>query len=165
MKGTPLLRFAPGATARLCGYRRYVISRSAERGFTLVAGIFLITILFLLSAYMVSFRVYQEAGVSLDTRGTRAYAAARSGSEWGAYNSLRNNACGGSTSLALGGSLAGYTATVTCSSSPTYDEAGTSVTIDAIVANACNQPVSGNCPNLAPGAAYVERQLTITVAR
>lgn len=131
----------------------------------MVSGIFLITILFLLSAYMINFRVYQEAAVSLDTRATGAYAAARSGIEWGAYNSLRNNACGGSTSLALGGTLAGYTATVTCTPSPAFNEAGASVTIDTIVANACNQPAGGNCPNLAPGAAYVERELSMTVAR
>ena len=156
-------RYASTAKAGSGGGRRFV-SRSAERGFTLVAGIFLITILFLLSAYMVSFRLYQETGLTLDMRGTRAYAAARSGGEWGAYNSLRNNTCAASTSLALSGTLSGYTATVTCTRS-SFDEAGTAVNIDTIVANACNQPVAGNCPNATPGADYVERQITFTVGQ
>ena len=139
-------------------------ARSAQRGFTLVASIFLITILFLLSAYMIGFRVYQEAGVTLDMLGTRAHAAARAGAEWGLYNSLRNNACAGSTALALGGTLTGYTATVTCARSP-FNEAGATVNVDTIVANACNQPAAGDCPNNAPGANYVERQITVTVGQ
>ena len=135
-----------------------------QAGFALVTGVFLITMLFLLSAYMIGFRVQQEAGISLDTLGTRAYAAARSGVEWGAYNSLRNNTCAASTALAFGGTLSGYTATVTCTRSP-FDEAGVTVNMDTIVANACNQPTSGACPNNAPSTNYVERQLTIMVSQ
>ncbi len=137
---------------------------SSQRGFALVTSVFLITMLFLLSAYMVGFRVQQDAGVSLDTLGTRAYAAARSGVEWGAYNSLRNNTCAASSALAFSGTLSGYTATVTCTRSQ-FDEAGVTVSTDTIVANACNQPAGGNCPNNAPGANYVERQVTIMVSR
>ena len=137
--------------------------RSKERGFALVSGIFLITILFLLSAYLIGFRVHQDSSLTLDALGTRAYAAARSGAEWGAYNSLRNGTCAASTALAFGGTLAGYTATVACSRSA-YDEGGAVVNVDTIVVNACNQPSGGNCPNAAPGAHYAERQITITVA-
>ena len=133
-----------------------------QRGFALVSGIFLITILFLLSAYLIGFRVHQDSSLSLDALGTRAYAAARSGAEWGAYNSLRNGTCAASTAVAFGGTLAAYTATVTCSRSA-YDEGGAVVNVDTIVANACNRPAGGNCPNAAPGAHYVERQITITV--
>lgn len=139
-------------------------ARSAERGFALASAVFLITILFLLSAYLVAFRVYQDSAISLDALGARAYAAARSGAEWGAYNSLRNNTCTPTTALALGGTLAGYTATVTCVRNA-YNEGGTTINIDTIVANACNQPAGGNCPNAAPGAYYVERQVTFTVGQ
>ncbi len=130
-----------------------------QAGFTLVAAVFLITILFLLSAYLISFRVYQDASVSLDALGTRAYAAARSGIEWGAYNSLRNDNCAASTALALGGTLSGYTVTVTCTTS-SYDEAGAAVDINTIVAIACN---SATCPQATPGPNYVERQITVMV--
>ena len=139
--------------------------RRAQRGFTLVTGIFLITILFLLSAFMIGFRVYQESSVSLDTLGTRAFAAARSGVEWGAYQALRPGPCvTGTTSLALAGTLSGYTATVTLVPS-TYNEAGTPVTICNITSTACNQPSGGSCPNASPGANYAERQITITVGK
>ena len=134
---------------------------SSQRGFTLVAAVFLITILFLLSAYLINVRVQQEAGVTLDMLGTRAYAAARSGAEWGIYNSLRNNTCAASTALALGGTLSGYTVTVTCARNP-YNEAGTTVNMDTIVALACNNAV---CPPATPGANYVERQITVTVGQ
>ena len=132
-----------------------------QAGFTLVTGVFLITILFLLSAFMIGFRVFQESSISLDTLGTRAYAAARSGVEWGAYNSLRNNACAALASPALGGTLSGFTVTVTCTRS-TFDEGGVTQNMDTIVALACNQPP---CPAAAPGANYAERQITIIVGQ
>lgn len=144
------------------GRLRLPLKRQA--GFTLVTAVFLITILFLLSAFMIGFRVYQDSSFSLDALGTRALAAARAGVEWGTYSSLRNNSCAASTSLALTGTLASYTATVTCARSA-YNEAGATVNIDTIVANACNQPSGGNCPNAAPGANYAERQLTVTVGQ
>jgi MSHA biogenesis protein MshP len=133
-----------------------------QSGFALMSAIFLITVLFLLSAYMVSIRVSQEASVSLDTLATRAYAAARSGIEWGIYNSLRNGACAASTTIALGGTLSGYTVTVTCATSGPYNEGGTLVSIDTIVATACNNAV---CPQPAPAPNYVERQITTLVGR
>ena len=136
----------------------------AQSGFTLVAALFLVATLSLLSAYLVGLRAYQDTGVSLDALGTRAYGASRAGAEWGAYNSLRNGACAPSTALALGGTLAGFTATVACSRS-LYDEGGTAVAVDTIIATGCNQPAAGNCPNPAPGAYYVEREITVTVAR
>ena len=138
------------------------LSARRQRGFALVSGIFLITILFLLSAYLIGFRVHQDSSLMLDALGTRAYAAARSATEWGAYNSLRNGTCAASTALTFGATLAGYAATVTCSRS-TYDEGGATVTVDTIVAIACNQPSAGNCPNASPAANYAERQMTITV--
>jgi len=138
-----------------------------QRGFALVTGIFLITILMLLSAFMISFRVYQESGVTLDTLATRAFAAARAGVEWGMYQSLRPGPCavgGTSASLALGGTLSGFTATVTVTGSA-YDVAGATVSMCSIASNACNQPAGGNCPNAAPGPNYAERQVTATVGQ
>jgi MSHA biogenesis protein MshP len=144
-------------------HQRRAARSSKQRGFTMVTAIFLITILFLLSAFMVGIRVYQEASVSLDTLATRAYAAARGGVEWGAYNSLRNNTCAASTSLTFINTLSAFTATVTCSRA-SYDEAGTTINMDTIVATACNQPAAGNCPATA-AANYVERQITVMVAQ
>ena len=132
-----------------------------QHGFTLVTAVFLIAILGLLSAYMVSLRTRQDAAVTLDTLGTRAYAAARSGIEWGAYNSLRNNLCAASTSVAFGGTLGGYTVTVTCSRTA-FNEGGVAVNVDAITSTACNSAV---CPQAAPAPNYVERQISVMVSR
>ena len=133
-----------------------------QRGFTLVTAVFLIGILAAISVYMIGLRVIQDSSASLDTLGTRAYAAARSGVEWGAYRALRPGPCvAGVNSFALGGTLAGFTATVT--TAPTvYNEGGTNVTICSIVSNACNVPTGGGaCPNAAGGTNYAERQITI----
>ena len=135
--------------------------RGYQQGFTLVSAVFLIAILAALSAYMVSLRVQQDAGLALDTLGTRAYAAARAGVEWAAYNSMRNNVCAASTTLALGGTLSGYTVNVACTRS-TYNEAGNGVNIDTIVSTACN---NATCPQAAPGPNYVERQITVMVGQ
>jgi MSHA biogenesis protein MshP len=134
----------------------------AQRGFTLVSAVFLIVVLASLSAYLVNLRLYQEASGTLDTLGTRAYAAARSGVEWAAYNSLRTGTCTSSPSLVLGGTLSGFTVTVTCNTVGPYDEAGVSVNVDTIVATACN---SATCPPATPGTNYVERQITVMVSR
>jgi MSHA biogenesis protein MshP len=134
----------------------------AQRGFTLVSAVFLIVVLASLSAYLVNLRLYQEASGTLDTLGTRAYAAARSGVEWAAYNSLRNSTCAASTSLALAGTLSGFTVTVTCNTAGPYDEAGAAVNVDTIVATACN---SATCPPATPSPNYVERQITVMVSK
>lgn len=136
--------------------------RLRQGGFTLVTGIFLFVVLAALAAFIIGIRLYQDSSISLDTLGSRALAAARTGGEWGAYNSVRNNTCTPTTPIALGGTLSAYMATVTCTRS-THNEAGTTVNIDTIVATACNQPVAGNCPNPAPGAGYAERQISIVV--
>ena len=146
--------------------QRTMRGRFSQRGFALVSGVFLITMLFLLSAYMISFRVYQDASVSLDTLGTRAYSAARAGVEWGAYQALIAGPCAvgaATSSITLAGTLSGYTATVAITGSQ-FNEAGTTVTMCSITSNACNQPAGGACPNAAPGANYVERQITTMVS-
>lgn len=138
------------------------LHRREQRGFALVTAVFLIGILAAISVFMIGLRLYQDSSVSLDTLGTRAYAAAKAGVEWGAYQALRPGPCAaGVNSFALGGTLAGFTATVT-STPTTYNEGGVTVTVCTIVANACNSPGAGGaCPNAAGGQNYAERQITI----
>jgi len=132
-------------------------------GFAIVTAIFIIVALAALAAAIVSLVRTQQTSSTLDTEGARAYQAARSGVEWGAFKSLRNDTCA-NASFTLGATLAAYTATVTCTRT-LHDEAGTAVNIDTITATACNQPAAGICPNPAPGANYAERQITIMVGR
>jgi MSHA biogenesis protein MshP len=134
----------------------------SQRGFTLVSGIFLVVILAALGAFIINVSRMASSTQSLDLQGVRGYQAARAGTEWGAYNSLRNGSCAASTSLTFTGtSMEGFTTTVTCATT-VDDELGTPINIDTIVALACNQPP---CPAAAPSESYIERQLTIMVNR
>lgn len=145
--------------------QRIKASVSAQRGFTLVTGVFLIGILAALSIYMIALRVIQDSSAIVDTLGTRAYAAARSGAEWGAYQALRPGPCVAAVnSFAMAGTLAGFTVTVTTTPT-TYNEGGTTVTICNIQSNACNIPAAGACPNAAGGTNYAERQMTIVTGQ
>lgn len=142
--------------------RRQLSARPDQSGFAIVTAIFIIVALAALAAAIVSLVRTEQTGSILDTEGTRAYQAARSGVEWGAYNSMRNNTCTPTTPVAFGSTLGAYIATVTCTRTA-HNEGGTAVNIDTIVATACNQPAAGNCPNPAPGAGYAERQISIMV--
>jgi MSHA biogenesis protein MshP len=138
--------------------------QNRQRGFSLLAGVFLLVIFASLSVFLVSLSTMQQVGSTVDLQGTRAYQAARYGIETGAFQTLSPvaaPACPGATSTFPGTSLQDFTTTVTCSLT-TANELGTTVNIYQITATACNQPP---CPNATPSQNYVERQLTITVSR
>jgi MSHA biogenesis protein MshP len=154
----------------------------AARGFTIVTAVFLVVVLSLLGAFIVSVTGLQQSSQQLDVQGVRAYQAARAGIEWGAWQVLdpNNNQPGvggtpnlptcpaASTNLSgLGGSLSPFTVTVTCSATinaPTT-EGNRNVGAYQIIATACNQPAAGACPNPAPASGYVERQLQATLSK
>ena len=94
----------------------------AIRGFSLPTAIFLLVILALLGAFMVSLSTTQNAMSAQDVQGSRAYHAARAGMEWALYNlKLPATACPASpTTLTIDS----FTVTVTCSLT-THDEGGT----------------------------------------
>jgi len=139
---------------------------SSQRGFSIVTAIFLIVVLAALGAFAVSMFRVQQTTAAFDELGTRAYQAAQSGIEWGAWQVLRGpGTCAAATgNLALPGSLVLFTVTVNCTSTAHF-EAGNAVTIYQLTATACNQPAAGACPNPAPGADYVERQVQGAVER
>ena len=55
------------------------------RGFAIVSAIFILVVLSVLGAAMVSLSTSQHLGSAQDVQGARAYQAARSGVEWGLY--------------------------------------------------------------------------------
>src|SRR5205823_13147483 len=59
-----------------------------QRGFSLVAAIFLLVVLALLGALIASGTGMQQASGQLDLLGVRAYHSARAGMEWGASQVL-----------------------------------------------------------------------------
>lgn len=91
------------------------------RGFTLVSAIFLLVILAMLGAFMVTFSTTQHIDSANDLQGSRGYRAARMGSEWvvasicgpvaGCTSPL--TACPASPSV-MGTTPDGFTVTVTC---------------------------------------------------
>ena len=139
-----------------------------QRGFALASGIFLLVMLAVLGAYLLTLSSSQQVGAALDVQGSRALQAARAGVEWGAWRVLRPAvapACPASpSSFGLANTLAGFTVTVQCARSQD-EEAGVAVNVYRFVSTACTQPAAGACPPAIPGAGYVERQITTVVSR
>ena len=150
------------------------MQRKFESGFSLVTAIFLVVVLAALGSFILTFFGLQQSSSIQDIQGARAYQAARAGIEWAAYQSLRSNSCAASTNPALTGNLSGFTATVTCTrtvhdeiGAPANSVTGTTdkVTVSQVTSSACNQPSGGACPNAAPTANYLSRELTATFAQ
>lgn len=149
---------------------------SPQRGFLVIAGVFLIVVLAGLVAYLTTVSTTSQAASAADLNSARAYQAARSGTEWAAYLLLRGSTGAGTfltdcapgpttKTLALGSTLSGFTVTVTCSSSA-YTEGGVSVTRYSITSNACNEPTGGGaCPNAATiSPTYVDREVNLAIS-
>jgi MSHA biogenesis protein MshP len=137
--------------------------------------VFLVVVLALLGAFMLSVTGITQSSSVLDVQGARAYQAARAGVEWGAWQVLDPNNAIGTAALptcptspthlsSLAGSLSPFTVTVTCSATSTT-EGNRNVGAYLIVATACNQPAGGSCPNATPSAGYLERQMQATLSK
>ena len=163
------------------------LGRYLQRGVSIITAIFLIVVLALLGAFIVSVTGLQQSTQQLDVQGVRAYQAARAGIEWGAFqvldpnNTLNAGSCsaplpnmpncpgaGGISDLSgLAGSLAPFTVTVTCTRTVTT-EGNRNIWMYQLTANACNhQPPGTACPapGTPPPAGYVERELTATLSK
>ncbi len=76
--------------------------RLAHRGFALASAIFILVVLAALAVGITLLTTQSETGVAQDLRGSRAYHAARSGLDWGAYrvlDPLNTTATSGSAAL------------------------------------------------------------------
>ncbi|MDO8291698.1 MAG: hypothetical protein Q7T29_02330 [Gallionella sp.] len=131
-----------------------------QRGFSLVSAIFLLVVIAALGAFAVTLSTTQQQSSALDVLGARAYQAARTGIEWGAYQILRNGgACAAATTLPAGtlaGTLSGFDVTVNCVSTA-HTEAGLPVTIYQLTSTATQGVIAS--------PSYVERQMTVTIAQ
>ena len=154
---------------------------SRQGGFSIVPAIFLLVVLALLGAFILSVTGMQQSSGQLDVLGVRAYQSARAGMEWGASqvldpnNTLNAGSCSpivmpscpaSPTSLSsLAGSLSGFTVTVTCAQTADTTEGNRNVRMFQLVATACNQPSAGSCPPATPTTGYIERQMQGSVAK
>lgn len=134
--------------------------KKQQTGFSVVSAIFLLVVLAFLGAAMVTFSTNQQQSSALDIMGARAYQAARTGVEWGAYQVLRNGSCAPTTTLpALAGTLSGFGVTVTCSfaAASEVNAATGTVTVYGLTSTATQGTVGQ--PN------YVERQIQASIAK
>ena len=104
---------------------------SRQRGISLVPALFLMIVLAALGLIAVRFGAIQQQTVVLSMQSARAYAAARAGIEWSAYQALVNASCT-TASLALSeGGLAGFNVDTSCSST-LHSEGPNTVTVYVI---------------------------------
>jgi MSHA biogenesis protein MshP len=146
-----------------------------EKGFALMAAVFILVTLAAISVYLMTISTGQLAAATQDEQASRAYQAARTGIEWGAYQLLRNsgvgfgaNCTGGggtaSQTLSLGamgvpGGTVSYFAEVTCNRVGSETEGGTPVSVYRVTVTGCNRATCGTAD-----ATYVERQLQLTLS-
>lgn len=107
--------------------------RSRQQGVSIITAIFLLLLMAILAAAMVSLVSTAHVNLATDIGGARAYQAARAGAEWGMFQ-LDPNAQSSSLPPCVDGTPAipDHAVTVTCSSS-TYTEAGRQIGIYRIV--------------------------------
>jgi MSHA biogenesis protein MshP len=72
-------------------------SHSKQGGFSLISAIFLLVVIAALGAFAITLSTTQQQGMTLDVLGVRAYQAARSGIEWGAFQIIQSNVAPTST--------------------------------------------------------------------
>ena len=91
-------------------------SRRTQNGFSLVPALFLLVVLSALGLVAVRLSGVQQQTVVLAMQSGRAYAAARAGVEWSAYQALNNTSCTAATINLTEGGLAGFSVETNCSS-------------------------------------------------
>lgn len=98
-----------------------------QSGFSLVAAVFILVVLAMLGAFMVTIGAVQRTTVVQSLQAARAYQAASAGIEWGIQHVVANSACPlpDPTVFTLTDSvLDGFQVSVSCTSAPTpYREA------------------------------------------
>ncbi len=111
---------------------------SRNAGFSIVVALFILVVLALLGAALVTISGVEHRQPLLSLEAKRAYWAAHGGLQWGAYEALHNGICASSTMLASGQpGLNRFSVTVGCSSSA-HTERGKTFQIYVITATAKN---------------------------
>jgi len=127
-----------------------------ERGFALVAAIFIVVVLAMLGIMMVTIGGMERATASAAVQGARAFYAARAGIEWGTFQAMPpTSSCVASSNFTLSvPGLNGFNVTVQCTSTQHRER---NDTYNVYVIN--STATSGNFGE----ADYVSRTLQVTV--
>ena len=104
---------------------------TSQRGFSLIPALFLLVVLAALGIVAVRLMGVQQQTVVLAMQSSRAYAAARSGVDWSAYQALVNGNCGTSTLALTEAGLAGFSVDTSCSAT-THTEGPNTVSVYVI---------------------------------
>jgi MSHA biogenesis protein MshP len=134
-----------------------------SHGFALMMAVFMIVTLATIGLYLVTISTGQIQAVAQDEQSVRAYQAARTGIDWGAYQLLQQGGtCTGSQRLTLSQGLSGFFAEVACQQiGATETEGASSVKVYLVTATGCN---ANPCSPAVPDQVYVERQLQLRLA-
>ncbi len=127
-----------------------------QRGFSLIVAIFLLVVVAALVVYVANIRVVQQTTLLYGVQGARAMQAARSGIEWGIFESIVSGSCAASSSFTLpDAELDDFNVEVQCASS-VHTEGTTPVTIYRLTAIA-SAGVYGSLD-------FVQRRIQATVS-
>lgn len=137
-----------------------------QRGFSLISAIFLLVVIAALGTFAVTLSTTQQQSAALDVLGARAYQAARTGIEWGAYQVLPASAAAFATACrpgpttqavtSLPNTLSGFSVNAGCSAT-SHVEGASTLWVYSLTSTATQGTVA--TPN------YVERQMTVTIAQ
>lgn len=129
--------------------------KTDQSGFSLITAIFLLVVVAALVVYMTNIRAVQQTTLVYGVQGARATQAARSGIEWGIYQSIVNGSCAGSTSF-TDPAFAGFNIEVQCGQT-THTEGSTPIDTFQLTAIAR----TGTYGSLD----YVQRRIQATVSQ
>jgi len=104
------------------------MSALRQHGFSLISALFILVVLAALGTFMVRMSASQHYTTAYAVQGARAFQAARSGIEWGVYRAIGGNCEATNTFSASAAGLAGFTVTVTCTSTPVSEQGCTPAT-------------------------------------
>jgi MSHA biogenesis protein MshP len=122
-----------------------------QKGFTIVQAVFVIVVLGMLGAYMVTMSTVQQATSTQALMQARAYQAARAGLEWGVYRIVEDDVDSENETFDVGN----FNVSVAWSSGTPFDEAGQTRNIYNIESFASYAT---------PGSPdYVSRELKVTI--
>jgi MSHA biogenesis protein MshP len=151
-----------------------MMTRNAQRGFSLITAIFLLVVVTSLGTLMMTFFAAQQQSSAIDVLGARAYQAAHLGLEWGTFQITRSGVANGAGSTfandcftqssqpslsqpgLTGSKLSQFNLVVYCSYTATPN--------DSIASGVYNFTASAVTVNAAPGSAdYVQRVIQASI--
>ncbi len=133
----------------------YRINKKNSQGFTLVAVIFIITVLAVAVVFLQRISNVSVATNVLAMQGARAMQAAQAGAEWGIYQATQGSCVASTTFSLTEQSLNDFEVTVGCTSQ-TYTEQSVSVIIYFL-------EVSAEYGTLGTTPEYASRKISLTV--